>query len=137
MITSFSGNHRFLSNFYPSTIVYKGVTFPTVEHAYQAAKSTDPNDLEMFSKMKTPSMAKQQGRCVPIREDWDKIKTNIMTTLVLRKFWDNDLAQLLRATGTQELIEGNTWGDCIWGQCPIGTGENKLGKILMNIRRAL
>jgi predicted NAD-dependent protein-ADP-ribosyltransferase YbiA (DUF1768 family) len=33
-----------------------------------------------------------------------------------------------------ELIEGNTWGDKYWGQCPIGNGRNELGKILMAIR---
>ena len=36
----------------------------------------------------------------------------------------------------QELVEGNTWGDKVWGVCD-GVGENNLGKTLMRIRDAL
>ena len=37
-ITRFHGEYRFLSNFYPVKVEYDGVQYPTVEHAYQAAK---------------------------------------------------------------------------------------------------
>ena len=40
MINSFVGPCRFLSNFYPSEITYEGITYPTVEHAFQASKTT-------------------------------------------------------------------------------------------------
>lgn len=50
------------------------------------------------------------------------------------KFSQNpDLADKLVATKDAELIEGNTWGDRIWGVCD-GIGENRLGKILMRVR---
>ena len=42
----------------------------------------------------------------------------------------------LLKTGDAMLIEGNTWGDRIWGQVN-GVGENNLGKILMRIREEL
>ena len=45
-----------------------------------------------------------------------------------------DLKQKLLDTGELEIIEGNTWNDTYWGQCPIGYGLNNLGKILMLIR---
>lgn len=41
MINHFSGKYRVLSNFYPSKIVYEGRVYPTVENAYQAAKTMD------------------------------------------------------------------------------------------------
>jgi predicted NAD-dependent protein-ADP-ribosyltransferase YbiA (DUF1768 family) len=43
---------------------------------------------------------------------------------------------MLIDTGDQELIEGNWWGDVIWGVCN-GKGENHLGKILMEVRKEL
>ena len=39
----FSGEYEFLSNFYPCRIVYNGITYPSVEHAYQDRKSTRLN----------------------------------------------------------------------------------------------
>lgn len=35
-ITSFLGEYRFLSNFYPAPVSYLGLRYPTVEHAFQA-----------------------------------------------------------------------------------------------------
>lgn len=34
MINKFEGKYYFLSNFSQSTIVYEGITYPTVEHAF-------------------------------------------------------------------------------------------------------
>jgi predicted NAD-dependent protein-ADP-ribosyltransferase YbiA (DUF1768 family) len=42
--------------------------------------------------------------------------------------------KLLQETRPYELIEGNNWGDKFWGQSPLGTGRNELGKILMSVR---
>ena len=47
-----------------------------------------------------------------------------------------ELRDALLATADVELIEGNTWGDRIWGVYQ-GEGENHLGKILMKIRSEL
>lgn len=41
MINSFKGPNRFLSNFYPSIIEYNNIIYPTVEHFFQAGKTTD------------------------------------------------------------------------------------------------
>ena len=43
---------------------------------------------------------------------------------------------MLIQTGDSVLIEGNTWGDRVWGVCN-GVGENRLGRILMKIRSEL
>ncbi len=57
----------------------------------------------------------------------------------MAKFTQNpDLLSKLLATGDAELIEGNTWGDRVWGvDLYRGAGENHLGKILMRIRDEL
>lgn len=67
-------------------------------------------------------------------DDWDDRKFSLMKSLVGTKFSEHDnLMAKLVATGKAQLIEGNTWGDKIWGVCD-GEGENHLGRILMEIR---
>ncbi len=41
-INSFTGEHGFLSNFHPSLMEWEGISYPTAEHAFQAAKSRIP-----------------------------------------------------------------------------------------------
>ena len=60
-----------------------------------------------------------------------------MKKILYSKFAQNPyLAYGLLATGNEELIEGNTWGDKIWGQVN-GEGQNLLGKILMEVREEI
>ena len=60
-----------------------------------------------------------------------------MKDIVLAKFTQNQfLKEKLLATGDAYLIEGNTWGDRVWGQVN-GVGQNRLGKILMEVRDML
>lgn len=85
----------------------------------------------------SPSVAKKLGRRVALRKDWESVKFSIMKDLVKAKFTQNpDLAEKLLATDNAHLEEGNTWGDRIWGTVN-GTGANKLGIILMQVRDEL
>lgn len=134
MISSFSGAFAFLSNFYPSSLRYEGISYPTVEHAFQAAKVLDARERLNIVGAPTPAKAKQLGRRVKLRPDWEEVKIPIMFELVLQKFTVHDhLRKLLEATHPHELIEVNYWHDTFWGVCG-GVGENNLGKILMKVR---
>ena len=135
-ITRFRGDHFFLSNFSASQVAYDGVMYPTVEHAYQAAKTCDPNAREWVRQATTAGEAKKRGQKVPMRSDWMGIRVSVMYWIVRSKFKDPTLARLLLQTGSCLLIEGNFHGDTFWGQCK-GIGENHLGKILMQIRLEL
>lgn len=128
-INSFQGNYRWLSNFYPAPMIYKGVLWRTTEHAYQAAKSDDPNVHFDFMDI-TAGQAKKRGRELVMRDDWDDIKLYVMAELTTLKYQIPSLRQLLLETGTRHIIEGNSWGDTFFGVCN-GIGENHLGKILM------
>lgn len=70
------------------------------------------------------------------REDWDSIRLQLMTELLLLKFTDKNLKQKLCATRGKYLVEGNEWNDTFWGVCN-KRGRNYLGRILMNIREKL
>lgn len=136
MIDSFSCDYAFLSNFFPSPICIDGLVYPTVEHAFQAAKVKDREIKKQFTQIRKPAGAKSLGRKVSLRHDWEHVKVSIMTDLVRLKFQDPELAQRLLDTGDQRLVEGNHWNDRFWGVCS-GYGRNELGKILMKIRDEL
>lgn len=135
-ITSFTGEYAFLSNFFPIVVEYEGVSYPTVEHAYQAAKTVDPLTRQIIRCQNTPGQAKRKGQSVELRFDWDDIKIVIMTELVIKKFQYSYMKDMLMNTGDAELIESNTWGDTFWGVCR-GKGKNHLGKILMSVRNGM
>lgn len=135
MISSFTGKYFFLSNFYMCSIPYKGITYPSTEHAYVAAKSDDSRDHEYIATIPTAGKVKQYGRRLKLIPNWDNLRVPIMKDIVQIKFdVYEDLCAALLSTGTTELVEGNYWGDTFWGQSPVGTGDNNLGKILMEIR---
>lgn len=136
-IDNFSGTYAFLSNFYKSPVTFNGITAPTVEHMYQAAKTVDNSDAQFILESTTPAVAKRRGKTIKMVENWDEVKFGVMLTLVRLKFAQNPiLAEKLIDTGDAKLIEGNWWHDVYWGVCN-GKGENNLGKILMKVREEI
>lgn len=133
----FSGEYGFLSNFYPCRIVYNGITYPSVEHAYQAAKTKNIKDKKLIAACLQASTAKQLGKEVELRDDWEEIKIKVMLSLVAQKFYKHKhLREKLISTKGIKLVEYNYWKDTYWGVCN-GKGKNNLGKILMWIRDKL
>lgn len=138
-ISSFKGEHRWLSNFWPSEIVWKGKTYATVEHAYQAAKAALLADREAIRLLSTPGKAKRYTRkkSFVISPTWEDEKVVVMKELLYLKFGlIPELRDKLLATGEEHIEEGNTWGDTFWGVCK-GEGLNTLGEILMHLRESL
>lgn len=138
VINSFRGEYEFLSNFYICDVPYKGLIFRSSEAAFQSQKSLDPNAWKLFTNF-DPQKSKMFGRRAPMTpteiKNWKEGRAiSVMEDVVYAKFIHNQvLMTKLLATGTAELIEGNTWDDTYWGVCN-GVGENHLGKILMEVR---
>lgn len=128
--------YDFLSNFYMATVRFDGKLYPSVEHAYQASKTLDNISREIIRKAKTPSDAKKLGQGLEIRTDWHDVRIDIMRSLIREKFENPFLRPLLLSTGDAALILNNKWNDKFWGICR-GTGENWLGKILMEERNRI
>jgi hypothetical protein len=138
-INSFRDDYYFLSNFSPSFIEYDGNYYHTVEHAYQAQKTLDPEARWRFciaGDIGTSSRAKAVGGAVLLRPDWEAVRLGIMEDLLRIKFQDAKLRVKLIATRQAKLTEGNYWNDVFWGVCK-GVGENHLGKLLMKIRKEI
>lgn len=141
VINFFEGKYRFLSNFYSCWIPYEGITYPTSEHAYQAAKTLDVEQRKYVSTLDTPGKAKRAGRDLTLRSDWEQVKESVMYDILKIKFSNPILREKLLETGDVYLIEGNKWCDQIWGMCQCkkcnGLGLNLLGKLLMKLRNEL
>jgi len=139
-IESFQGKYRFLSNFYPSEIVIRGILFPTNEHFYQSMKTDDWKQMLVIAKAKSPGEAKKLGNIVKIRDNWEDIKEEIMWVGLWEKFNDPVLREKLIKTENTLLIEGNYWHDNFWGRCNCESCRtkprrlNKLGRMLMKLR---
>jgi len=142
-ITSFAGEHSFLSNFYPCAITLDSEDYPTVEHAFQAAKTDDPDQRRSIREDESPVSAKHRGKRVTLRPGWDHLRFGIMEIFVRQKFTrHSELREKLLLTGDADLIEGNTWRDMTWGAVwnkdkGRWVGQNHLGKILMSVRDEL
>lgn len=139
-ITSFKGKYGFLSNFYPSIIIFDDDICKTAEHLYQAMKMITYSYFLDVLNEPTPGKAKRLGNKLPMSSNWDKIKINVMSQIIIEKFKQNKgLQKYLINTGNATLIEGNYWHDNYWGNCYCPKckniqGENHLGKILMKVR---
>ena len=135
MIKAFSGEYRWLSNFWLCPVVLGDHVYPSTENAYQAAKYPK-EDRQQFTTC-SPAKAKRLGREIELPSGWDVTKLMMMRRVLEQKFRANTFnAGLLVSTADQEIVEGNTWGDAFWGVCD-GVGQNHLGRMLMDIRASL
>ena len=128
-------DYSFLMNSCNCVVMMEGEFYPTVEHAFQAAKTFDLQERTNIRRAQTAREAKRIGRRVTIRPDWDNIRVNVMSTLLRQKFdySNKSLRNQLLATRNAKLVAG---GDTFWGQVD-GVGQNKLGELLMETREAI
>jgi N-glycosidase YbiA len=129
------------SNFSPHPIVLDGKEWPTTEHYFQAQKfvTTAPDYAEKIRLAPSPMKAAQWGRSrkAPLRSDWESVKDDVMRRAVYAKFKSHpEIRDVLLATGEEKIVELTTT-DMYWGVGSDGTGKNRLGIILMEVRERL
>ena len=148
----------FLGNFYDEALVfYDSAWYPCAEAAFQAAKTLDKTKRESFKNLlrtgdgydylpgletkidedRVGHKAWYLGRQIsPIRSDWEEVKDQVMHEIVYIKFNNSSiLKKSLLATGDAILLEDAP--NDYWGIGKGGKGQNKLGKILMQVRKEL
>lgn len=139
-----------IKNWFPNMLpmdeplIYNGVSYRTSEHFYQAMKMPkDRNDLRSELAAMNPFKAKLTVRDkvkYPWRSDWTKeLSLKVMRYILWVKFaYGTSWAEKLLATGDEQIVEFVNWRDFFWGwDVNLKTGENHLGKILMEIRTSL
>lgn len=131
--------YGFFSNFSRHAIYLKGKIWPTSEHYFQAQKFVGTAKEEEVRLAVTPGDAVKIGRDRnnPLRSDWITVKEDIMSNALYAKFTQHpDLRAKLLETGNAELIE-HTPNDSYWGDGGDGSGKNRLGILLMEIREQI
>jgi len=133
-----SGPFYELSNFSPFGFEHAGAYWPTVEHYFQAQKFEDPGYRERIRNAHSPRDARTlgQSRQVPIRPDWESIREEIMLTALRLKFLRAELKAMLLGTGDRALVEASPF-DYFWGAGQDGSGQNRLGRLLEQVRQEL
>lgn len=130
-----------LSNFAPYGFEEDGLNWPTVEHYFQAQKFAGAESAAHRERIRTahsPKDAKTlgQSRALPLRPDWEAVKEEIMRHALRQKFAQPELRALLLGTGRRPLIENSPF-DRYWGIGKDGSGRNRLGVLLMELRAEL
>lgn len=130
----------FLSNFYYSPFGLEGQNWPTVEHYYQAQKSSSAEYRSLVDSIERPGAVKRMSagwlakNPSELRFDWHRVRLDVMTRAVRAKFHQNAaIKTLLIGTGTA-VLEEDSPRDEYWGLGLNGRGENMLGYVLMLIR---
>ena len=93
-----NAQYSFLNSFFAAPVVYKGVTYATTEHAFQAQKTLDPEEQEYVRTATTPGKAKGRGHAVTRRPDSDQIRFDIMLEIVREEFVPSVLAPLTHSS---------------------------------------
>ena len=141
MFWSRSDEGRELSNFYivPFPLVLKcgTFTFSSAEAAYQCLKQPKLTKGKITPfQLAVPSAAREYGRTVPLREDWESVKDDIMWYVLEAKFRIPEMKEYLLSTYPRRLIHWSPW-DLYWGVGNDGKGLNKLGLALQGLRTEL
>ena len=132
-------DYGFMSNFAPYPFSDGGKIWPTSEHYFQAQKFLVPQIQEKIRQIVSPMDAALEGRNRqnPLRPDWEEVKDKVMLQVLRMKFSQNpEIAKGLVATGDAILIE-HTRNDAYWADGGDGSGKNKLGLLLMQVREEL
>ncbi len=131
--------HGEFSNFAPFPVKLKGRTWPTTEHFFQAQKFAGTEHEHAIRKAKSPMTAAHLGRSrkLPLRRASESVKDSMMREALRAKFTQHVILRtLLLETGDAKLVE-HTEKDRYWGDGGDGSGKNRLGQLLMELRAEL
>ena len=121
----FKGPYKCLSNSYVSPIIVEGISYPSVEHAFRAAKISDRSLKLQISKLSNLFEVDKLLKDTWIRPNWDDVKYATLHQLVKLKFEShNELAKILIGTGTKPL----------GGKSDHMKRQFRVGQILMKVR---
>lgn len=135
----FGGKWGCFSNMSSFIVYWRGTDWYTSEHAYMAAKFSDPDIVQKIKHARSGFAAKDLAAFYAERidPDWDSKKLQIMEEIVRAKLAQHSFIQKkLLATGVMEIVEDSPT-DSYWGRGADWQGENHLGKIWMKLREEL
>lgn len=137
----FIDEYQMFDSFAATSLMWRGVVWPTLEHAYQAAKFEDAILIEKIRLARTPyeakTIARKEEYVHKVYGDWPTRKVAIMKELINEKIAQHQIVRdLLIATGERGLIENSPF-DSFWGVGKDGNGKNMTGVLWMECRTEL
>ncbi|MEM7192768.1 MAG: NADAR domain-containing protein [Pseudomonadota bacterium] len=134
-----SERYRDFSNFANYPIEIDGIIWPTTEHYYQAQKFEEAERRALIHELPHAAAAKRYAvkHKSLIRRDWVERKDAVMERALRAKFTQHKSLRALLIGSGDEKIEEESASDYYWGAGADGTGQNKLGKMLMTLRDEL
>ncbi|MBU6231172.1 NADAR family protein [Patescibacteria group bacterium] len=138
--------HIFYIYFSPYTahaIDLDGIRYPTVEHAYQCLRYSDPKIRAEISAAKSPVEAWEISTRHKDESDpsFRPNKREMMKKLMRMKMEQHaEVRKALLDSGDKEIVKHiDTYppGDGFWDDGKNGEGENQMGKIWMELREEL
>jgi N-glycosidase YbiA len=139
-----------LTNFYENwrghelhTVRYANREWKTSEHAFQAEKFNYSNSQAQHirEQIATAPSAREAFKIAQNNKDligqgWHSVKDSVMLDILRSKFSDPHLRNVLKKTGNRTLVEASPV-DPYWGYGSDRKGLNKLGTLLMQVRKEI
>jgi ribA/ribD-fused uncharacterized protein len=129
------------TNFYEAMIRIDNEDWLTTEHYFQAQKFVGTPLVRTIRLMERPRDAFDKSRDPRYshwrRSDWEGVKEDIMFKALQAKFTQREkLKRMLVGTKNRQLVEHSPY-DSYWGDGGDGSGKNRLGVLLMRLRKDL
>ena len=135
-IVRFQGAKNPLSNLFPTPINIWGMTFRSVEHAYQYRKAIEMNQhisAEDIRQVHSPYDAMDLAKKVNTDQRWLNMKKSVMYQLLNTKANQCEIFRNKLQSTHGNLIVEDTYHD-YWGQGRFEDGLNMMGRLLMTLR---
>lgn len=148
MIKRFEGNFWWLNNNFEMDIPYDGIFYPSVTHAFFAAR-IPRTDVKLHQQVAKTPLNQLGGLEEQIATNTDWSPADVMRELLETKFGysrigvpgiNMTLMKKLVETGDSKLEYGNYshsiyWGICHCPECEGKAAQNVLGGLLMGVRK--
>lgn len=145
--------HHPLSNFCPASFKVNNVSYSSSEQAFQHAKALqfgDHRSAQRIMNNNDPDEHKRIGRNIAnyVQSEWNSVRDDILQVILRAKFTQNkNHREHLMNSGTRKLAEASARDRYYGIGLPIThedildenawNGENRLGKLLMNLRTTM
>ncbi|EAN94027.1 hypothetical protein C3747_10g328 [Trypanosoma cruzi] len=125
----------------PHPIVIRHKQYPSVHHYFLTERFRDAPVTAALrsatSVWELDRLVKEAERTGSQREDWNRVKVDVMLLGNYMKFKQNEAVRSLLLETGDKLIIDHTTSDDFWGDRGDGSGKNLLGVILMAVRDRL
>lgn len=104
--------------------MWDGDDYPTIMHAFYAARCADRNHRRWIKSCPSPVALDWMIKQVAVRSDWETVKTEVMEEIVRAKFDTGDMRHALLITMDAEIVDNYL-------------PDNIVGKAMMKIREEI